>query len=270
MTTNIRRHDLGAADRWRQSVLDRAVPQSILDQAPEPQALLEPEMFRWRPEQDAQQPVRPSRKRALEALPPGGTVLDVGVGGGASSLGLAPTVSTILGVDPHPGMLEQFEASARECGVVSRPVLGSWPEVAAEVEPADVAVCHHAVYGVEQIEDFLLALTSHARHRVVLEVSEHPPLFGINPLWKAFHGRARPDWRVGDEAFAVLQELGLSVEREDLALPGTKREVTPQFVAFVRRRLYVGPEHDAQIEDFLRQMPAPPHTVVALWWPGGA
>lgn len=270
MTTNIRRHDLGAADRWRQSVLDRAVPQSILDAAPEPQALLEPEMFRWRPEQDAQQPVRPSRRRALEALPEGGTVLDVGVGGGASSLGLAPKAGTIVGVDPHPGMLEQFEVSARECGVVPRPVLGSWPEVAVEVEPADVAVCHHAVYGVEQIEDFLLALTSHARRRVVLEVSEHPPLFGIHPLWRSFHGTERPDWLVADEAFAVLEELGLDVEREDVCLPLTKREVTAEFVAFVRRRLHVGPGRDPEIEQFLRALPAQPHTVVALWWPGAA
>ena len=270
MTTSIRRHDLGAADRWRQSVLDRAVPQSILDAAPEPQAMLEPEMFRWRPEQDAEQPVRPSRRRALEALPHPGTVLDVGVGGGASSLGLAPAVTTILGVDPHPGMLEQFEASARQSGVVPRPVLGSWPDVAAEVEPADVAVCHHAVYGVEQIEDFLLALTSHARHRVVLEVSEHPPLFGINPLWRRFHAIERPDWLVADEAFAVLQELGLDVAREDFALPVTKRKVTAEFVAFVRRRLYVGPERDGEIEEFLRELPAQPHTVVALWWAGAA
>src|SRR5947209_12604145 len=143
--------------------------------------MLEPQRFRWKPEDDAAQPVRPSRRRALEALPEGGSVLDVGVGGGASSLGLVPRAGLIVGVDPMEGMLASFEASAAAAGVPVRAVLGKWPDVADQVEPADVAVCHHAMYRVAEIEDFVTALTTHARRRVVVELSAHSPLAGLNP-----------------------------------------------------------------------------------------
>lgn len=261
---------LSPAARWAEHVRAAGVPQAILDGAPESDYSLEPERFRWRPEEDAKQPVRPSRRRALEALPEGGAVLDVGVGGGASSLGLAPKPGVIVGLDPLEGMLAAFRASAEAAGVATRTVLGSWPEVAGQVEPADVVVCHHAIYRVEQLDEFLHALTTHARRRVVVEVSEHPPLVSLNPLWQAFHGLDRPDWLVADEAQAVLGELGVAVEREDLVLPARAPEVTPQMVAFARRRLYVGAERDPEIAEFLQAQPPQPHRVVALWWPGEA
>ncbi len=257
-------------DRWREALAARAVPQSILDKAPEPETGLEPEMFRWRPEEDAEQPVRPSRRRALEALPDGGSVLDVGVGGGASSLGLAPRVATITGVDSSQGMLDLFQASAHEAGVASRAVLGAWPEIAADVEPADIAVCHHALYNAAEIEDSFLALTARARRRVVIEVSAQLPLARLDPLWESFHGTQRPDCRVADELGGVLAALGLAFEREDVSLPARTPNVSAEMVAFLRRRLYVGSDRDAEILDYVQALQPSPQTVVALWWPGAA
>jgi SAM-dependent methyltransferase len=242
----------------------------VIDRAPEPEPSLEPQRFRWRPEEDARQPVRPSRRRALEALPDGGSVLDVGVGGGASSLGLVPKPGLIVGVDPMEGMLESFRDSARAAGVAVGTVLGTWPDVADQVDPADVVVCHHAMYRVVEIEDFVAALTARARHRVVVELSAHSPLAALDPLWRTIHGVDRPDFPVADEAMSVLLAMGLAVEREDMLLPARAQEVTPELVAFSRRRLYVGPEHDPEIEDFLRARQPQPHRVVALWWPGAA
>lgn len=246
------------------------MPQEIIDASPEPDVSLEPERFRWNPEEDARQPVRPSRRRALEALPEGGSVLDVGVGGGASSLGLVPKAGLIVGVDPLQGMLESFEASAREAGVAARAVLGSWPEAAGEVEPADIAVCHHAIYRVTELEHFVAALTDRARRRVVFEVSDRSPLSALDPLWVAFHGLDRPDWSVADELQAALVAMGLAVEREDMLLPPRAQEVTPQLVAFCRRRLHVGPDRDPEIEAWLQGREPQEHRVVALWWRGSA
>lgn len=256
--------------RWRQAVEGWLVPDAVREAGPEPQATLEPSAFRWRPDEDARQRVRPSRLRALEALPAGGSVLDVGVGGGASSLGLVPRAGLITGVDPIEGMLDAFRDSAEQAGVTVRRVLGRWPDVADQVESADVAVCHHAIYGVAEIEPFLAALTAAARCRVVIEVSAHPPLIGINPLWKAFHGLERADRLVADDAEAVLVAMGLAVQREDVVLHHPTRAVTPERVAFVRRRLCVGPERDAEIADFLGSRPPEEQRVVALWWPGAA
>lgn len=261
---------LPPAERWRRSVAQLAVPDDIRANAPQPDWSLEPERFRWRPEEDVHQRVRPSRRRALEALSQAGSVLDVGVGGGASSLGLAPTAKLITGVDRLEGMLESFEASGRASGVAVRAIHGTWPQVADAVEPADVAVCHHALYGVSQIEAFIEALTARARIRVVVELSERSPLAALNPLWQAFHGIERPNPAVADEAEAVLVSMGLAVEREDVVLPPRSQEVTAETVAFARRRLYVGPERDREIADFLRARVPQEQRVVALWWPGRA
>lgn len=227
-------------------------------------------MFRWRPDEDAARPVRPSRVRAREALPDGGSVLDVGVGGGASSLGLAPTVGSIVGVDCMPGMLELFEVSAKASGVLSRAVLGDWPDVADQVETVDVAVCHHAMYGVVELEDFVDALSARARRRVVVELSSQFPQARFDPLWTLLHGIERAPWFVADEAHAVLTAMGLDVEREDIVVPANPLNVTAEFVAFARRRLHVGAERDPEIEEFLHALEPEPMTVVALWWPGAA
>lgn len=256
-------------DAWRQGLRAAAAPEARRGGADRPFSL-EPEMFRWRPDHDAEQPVRPSRLRALEALPQGGSVLDVGVGGGASSLGLASRAGLIVGVDRLEGMLESFEASARTAGVAVRSVLGTWPEAAAEVDDVDVAVCHHALYGAEDIEDFLDALTARARHRVVVEVSSHGPTSGLNPLWRAIHGEDRPDRAVADELEAVLAAMGFRATREDVVLPPAVREVTPQRVAFARRRLFVDEDRDEEIAQLLRDLEPRQHRIAALWWPGGA
>jgi SAM-dependent methyltransferase len=246
------------------------MPQSIVDASPEPRTTLDPEMFRWRPDADATQPLRPSRKRALEALPDGGSVLDVGVGAGASSFGLAPKAGLIIGVDRLPDMLLAFEETARELGIAVRAVLGAWPEASDLVDAADVAVCHHALYAVEDLVNFLAALTNRARRRVVLELSVHPPMTALNPLLEELHGFTRSDWPVADVAQAVIAEMGLAVEREDIVLPSRRRDITPEWVAFVRRRLYVGPDRDPVIEEFLRTREPQEERVAALWWPGGA
>jgi hypothetical protein len=68
----------------------------------------------------------------------------------------------------------------------------------------------------------------------------------------------------------VLKAMGVAVEREDMVLPPRAPEVTPQLVAFFRRRLYVGPERDPEIEQFLRAREPQEHRVIALWWPGQA
>lgn len=263
-------HTARPGDAWRRSLAGWAVPESLRDDGGDRSWSLDPERFRWKPDEDAERPVRPSRRRALEALPQGGSVLDVGVGGGASSFGLAARAGLITGVDRSEAMLELFRATAPNVGVEVRTVHGAWPDVADQVEPAHVALSHHAMYGVEEIEDFVTALTARARHRVVLELSALPPNATVAPLWKELHGLVRPLWLVADEAEAVLLAMGLAVEREDIVLPPHRREVTPELVAFARSRLHVGEEHDREIARFLRDNPPTEQRVVALYWRGSA
>src|SRR3954468_24194750 len=75
-----------AAERWRDELSAWAIPPDILAAAPEPPWGFPVELFRA----DAESPDTPSRDAALAALPDGGTVLDVGCGGGGASLALVP------------------------------------------------------------------------------------------------------------------------------------------------------------------------------------
>jgi hypothetical protein len=82
-----------AATRWAAALAAWAIPESILDAAPVSPWSLSPDVLRERTREFVDRDT-PSRARALEALPPGGTVLDVGVGAGAGSLPLAPVGRT--------------------------------------------------------------------------------------------------------------------------------------------------------------------------------
>src|SRR2546426_6212506 len=137
-----------ARARWNEALRSLSIPPAILAAAPESPRGSDADLFRLRTEFALRGDLSPSNRRALEALPLGGSVLDVGVGAGAASLPLASRASLILGVDPAPDMLSCFERCAAMVGVRVEAVLGSWPEIASQIQPADVVVCHHVVYQV--------------------------------------------------------------------------------------------------------------------------
>jgi hypothetical protein len=263
-----------AARRWRDDLAQWAIPEEIQAAAPAPPWRFDPAVFAAQAQRVLSEPgKRPSRRRAREALPDGGSVLDVGVGGGAASLPLVPPAGLIVAVDDAEGMLDVFAAAADRVGVAHREVAGTWPAVAAEVEPADVVVSHHVLYNIGDLVPFVAALTDHARRRVVVEISDTHPTANLNPLWRALHGVERPTSPTAADAIAVLEEMGLEVASEaferEWALVGADRAET---VARLRERLCVGPERDAEIEDFLEKVAAerPVRRIVTLWWEGTA
>jgi hypothetical protein len=220
----------------------------------------------------------PFRRRALEALADGGTVLDVGVGAGAGSLPLAGSARLVVGVDRSDAMLREFRSCAEVFGIPVCSVLGSWPEVAHEVDVADVVVCHHVLYQVADLPAFVKALASHARRRVVIDMTARHPQAWTADLWLRFHGFERPMGPTSDDAEAALRELGLPVGREDslLEMPPTGFEHREDAVAEVCHRLRVpiklAPEVDSALGDRLREreglwsgFPAF-EEVTTFWW----
>ena len=87
-----------AAERWRDQLLARRIPEEILAAAPESPYGFPPELFVHRATHAAETEITPTTEAALAALPEGGTLLDVGCGGGATSLPLAGRVSAVAGV----------------------------------------------------------------------------------------------------------------------------------------------------------------------------
>lgn len=259
-----------AAQRWARQLAAWAIPDHILRAAPESPWGFPPELFSA-PE-PGEAPHTPSRRVSLDALGDGGSVLDVGAGGGAASLALVPPANHVTAVDQSEAMLRQFAASAERLGVAHREVAGRWPDVAAGVEPADVVVCHHVLYNVADLAPFVAALTDHARRRVVVEISTEHPQVAHNELWERFHGLPPRFGPTVDDALAVLGAVGIDAAWERFERP--PRQPARDFgvvVPFLRRRLCLPPEREPEVAAFVE------HTgdlllgeVAALWWPGTA
>lgn len=269
-----------AADRWREQLAAWAIPDEILSKAPESPWGFATECFRRRGEATPDPEPTPTTRRALEALQEGGTVLDVGVGGGATSLPLAAKAGSIVGIDAQPDMLEGFLANAAATGVAARAVTGEWPGASADVEPADVVVAGHVFYNVPAIEPFARALNAHARSRVVVELTERHPLDWMRDLWLRFHELVRPDGPTADDAAAVLGDLGFRPGRDERLVTGGlggggfgRRE---DAIHMIRKRLCLPADRDAEIADALgvrlREIDGlwdvgpEERTVVTLWW----
>jgi SAM-dependent methyltransferase len=195
----------------------------------------------------------PSMRAAQELLGDGGSVLDVGCGGGRSSLPLgSDLVQLVIGVDEQQSMLDQFSAAAAVRQIAASTVRGRWPDVAAETETADVVVCHHVAYNVGPIGPFVQALADHARSGVVVELPDRHPTSPLNPLWKHFWGIDRPQEPTAELFVAVVEELGWSPSVTYWTRPPRPGPLDrDELVAFVRQRLCLGPERDPEVHEVL-------------------
>jgi hypothetical protein len=138
-------------------------------------------------------------------------------------------------------------------------------------------VCHHVFYNVADLDAFALALTEHARRRVVVELTPAHPLRVLNPLWKRLHDLDRPAGPTAADAVAVLREAGLA-PREERWRRGP-RPAHPSFdalLAVTRQRLCLPPDRSDELAAALLDLgvdPADPRDIgpaedgmVTLWW----
>lgn len=258
------------AARWRRDLESWAVPDDILRAAPQSPWSFPPRLFRWAAVAALDDPEpTPSRLRALDALPEGGSVLDVGAGAGAGSLPLAPPAGELIGVDERGAMLGVFAEMAEGRGVRHLEISGSWPGVEAAAPVTDLVVCHHVLYNVAELVPFLRALDGHARRRVVVELTESHPLSGLAALWLAIHGLVRPSQPRASDAAEVAAALGYDVHVESFE-HRSLRDGAPleDRVAFARRQLCVGPERDDEIAAYFvgDATGAGNRQLVTLWW----
>jgi SAM-dependent methyltransferase len=268
---------VNALERWRRELDGWAIPDEILAAAPESPWGFPRELFRSRAERTPAEPSATTRV-ALDALGTGGDVLDVGVGGGATSLPLAAVATRITGVDESAGMLAEFLASAREAGVRARTVEGRWPNGGLDAPTAEVVVCGHVLYNAGDLEPFVRGLDAHARRRVVVEITSTHPLVWMGDLWRRFHGLERPTGPSAELAVEAIGELGIEVRRKDEArVPRSGGfERRGDAIAFIRRRLCLPADRDGELAEALGGRlverdglwAAGPleHPIVTMWW----
>jgi SAM-dependent methyltransferase len=268
-------------DRWQADLASWAIPEHITAAVSESPWVLPRQVFARRADRLVIEPAGPSYQRAWAALDPPGSVLDVGSGAGAACLPLLPRCTGVTAVDSDPAMLALLGERAVAAGHQARLIEGTWPDAAAEAGQADVATCHHVTYNVPQIAPFLLALTSAARRRVVLEMTATHPLTSLNQLWLKFHNLRRPEGPTADELLAILAAMGIRADYERWRRPGG-----PDYASFdemtdiTRRRLCLPPERSAEVAQALVDAGIDPlhpvdlgssgREVFTIWWAGSA
>lgn len=251
-----------AARAWREQLEAWAIDPDILAAAPESPYDFPPGLFGSR----AGAPTTHAAIRS--ALPEAGTLLDIGCGGGAASIPLAPSVGSLLGVDSSAELLEVYAGAAATARVPVQTWHGAWSAVATAVPVADVAVAANVVYNVPDIGDFLREMTEHARHRVVVELTDSHPWTGMALLWKHFHGQERPAGPTTADLLAVTAELGYEASVAGFVRPMVWAQASPDVVlAFNRRRLCLPVEREPEIAAVMRELPADPSsTASTVWW----
>jgi SAM-dependent methyltransferase len=258
-----------AATRWAEQLERWAIPEEILALAPVSPWQHDTAMFVV---DDTLDRNARAAEIARAVLPVGGgSVLDVGCGGGRAAMSLVPPADRVIGVDQSPAMLVEFTRAAAAAGARSMTVEGRWPDVAGITPVSDVVVCHHVAYNVADIEPFLVALTEHARLAVVLVLPPRHPMSGWNDAWRHFWGLERPTGPTADDLAEILGGLGLDAERWDVPRPALARATADPAsrVASARRRLCLTEDRDDELADYLdAHEPRWPDTNVVFRWPG--
>jgi SAM-dependent methyltransferase len=258
----------GAAAVWREALHSWDIPAEIRARAE-----VDPD---WHPQwlyehrlQQLQGRRTVSSQRAVEALPPGGSVLDVGAGAGSASLPLAFRAGRIVAVDEKADLLQAFAREADRARVEHELVQGSWPEVSKSLDDADVVVCHNALYGVMELGTFVAAMAAKARKRTVIELSESHPYSYFASLWERLHGIQRSTGPTAYDAISVITEdVGIVPEVDQWHRLSYWEGVSPEkIVTIARIRLCLPSTMDREIGSILNfdDMKAP-QPAVTIWW----
>ncbi|HEV2030016.1 MAG TPA: methyltransferase domain-containing protein [Candidatus Dormibacteraeota bacterium] len=131
------------------------------------------------------------------------TLIDAGAGTGRHAIPLSERLEWVTAVEPSEGMRAQIPARDNMTIIAS-----TWED--AEVAPADLVICSHVLYGVEDPVGFITKLDVSARERVfvVLRESELPhPSAAIR---KRLLGEAGPRMPRFSELFMLLVQMGIA------------------------------------------------------------
>ena len=128
--------------------------------------------------------------RLRREVPEGSTLIDVGGGAGRFALPLALKCKHVTVVEPADSMVEGLREAMRESKIDNVSIVNElWED--AEVEPADVVLSAHSIYGVADAEGFLRKLTDSAAGRVLILAYTEQPQTYLAPFWKTVHREER-------------------------------------------------------------------------------
>jgi 2-polyprenyl-3-methyl-5-hydroxy-6-metoxy-1,4-benzoquinol methylase len=148
-------------------------------------------------------------------LSPRKTLIDVGAGAGRHAVPLAERLEWVTAVEPSEGMRAQIPHRGNMTVVAS-----SWQDAA--VAPADLLICSHVLYGVEDPVSFIAKMEAAARERVFIMLRESPMahlgavvrerMFGVEPRLPRF-----------SDLFMLLMQMGIAPDVAFTRYPNPQR-----------------------------------------------
>lgn len=210
--------------------------------------------FRPRPANDSAPD--PTVTALLRLIRPTDQVIDVGAGGGRLAVPLAERSERMVAVEPSEAMRTQLlEAAATHRIENIETVAARWDE--ASIEQADVVLCSHVVYGIDDIAPFVAKLHAHARRTVVIVMHARAPMWNFYPLWRMVHGESRRPLPALPEFLEVLQ--GWKIEYQLYRLPESALNQFSDFdeaVDYSMQRLFLAPgsEKAKRLPSILREV----------------
>jgi SAM-dependent methyltransferase len=135
-------------------------------------------------------------------LGPTKTLLDVGAGTGRYAAPLAARLAQVVAVEPAAGMRALIQSIANLTVVPS-----DW--LTATVAPADLVLCSHVLYAIEDPVPFIRKLAASARERVFVYLRNSQPVHPALPLGEVLTGEKSPRMPQLTDLYLLLRQLGI-------------------------------------------------------------
>ncbi len=175
---------------------------------------------RWTKESTASDPLFLAIRSRVT---PQSTVVDVGAGTGRFTLALAPLVQHVTAVEPNAAMLDYLRHDAREGGLTNISyVPATWQDAPDDLH-ADIVICSHVLYAIEDIVPFLAKLHAATRHACYVSMRATPFDRITAPLWRHFHGDERQYPPSYIHVLDVLYEMGIYANVEITGSPPSRQ-----------------------------------------------
>src|SRR4029077_3308849 len=136
-------------------------------------------------------------------LSPVKTLIDAGAGTGRHAVPLAERLEWVTAVEPSEGMRSMIPPRDNMTIVAS-----TWEDAA--VAPADLVICSHVLYGVSNIEPFILKLERCARERVFIMLREGDMPHPAAAIRTRLHGDPGPGMPRFSDLFMLLIQMGIA------------------------------------------------------------
>jgi SAM-dependent methyltransferase len=169
-------------------------------------------------------------------LSPRKTLIDVGAGAGRHALPLAERLEWVTAVEPSEGMRALIPPRDNMTVVAS-----TWEDAA--VAAADLVICCHVLYGVDEPVPFIAKMERSARERVFIMLRDGALAHPASVIRRQMPGAEEHRMPRFSDLFMLLSQMGIAPEVTFFRYPSVQRYSTLD-EALADCRAFIGEEWD--------------------------